>query len=132
MLRKTIIMLAAAAALSAGGVATEAMARGGGGHGGGFGRMHSTFNALVLLTPKVNPQFNNPGPQSAPSSRGNFTGSRSSLLRLSPSAGWEPSGGHLEPNAREIPRKEDRSDAAMLRKDLQLDRQLETEVCRGC
>lgn len=132
MSRNMIAMLVAAAGLSVAGVCTEAMARGGGGHGGGLGSMHSTFNPLIQeMIPRITPQFNNPGTPLVLPGSGHGTGLRDSLPALPPSA-FSEAGGGREPNASLIPRKENSSDAAMMRMDRLLDQKLGSEICRGC
>jgi len=44
----------------------------------------------------------------------------------------QPSGGHRQPKASEVPQKENPSDAAMLKMDRELDNKLESSICRGC
>ncbi len=132
MVRNTIAMLVVAAGLSVAGTCTDAMARGGGGHGGGLG-MHSTFNPLVQeMIPRITPQFNSPGRQLAPLRSGFGAGPGSLLPEWPSSAFSEAGGGGREPNVSKIPRKQDPSDAAMMRVDRQLDHKLESEICRGC
>jgi hypothetical protein len=86
-----------------------------------------------MVPPPPTPHFNNPGPQITPSRPSNAVNQhQQSSLPTSPLGVSEPSGGHRQPKASEVPQRENPSDAAMLKMDQELDNKLESSICRGC